>query len=148
MITRTSLPANYTPYQNLTICSNSIRSEFLILVGEIVPLLIGSGEIPKIWLQAPTDQSGRNFIPLVLDSVSAHGAVTVTSDRSTLSIFAGGTQLVHITQQSRDSAVIDVLDLRPIGFDVFGTASSLRAGGMSFTSSHFSTGSAMFSFGE
>lgn len=148
MITRTSLPETYIPYQNLNLCSNTIiGGGHLMVVGEIVPLLVGSGETPKIWLQAPTDNTGKSYVPLVVESVATYPSVTVTSDGASLSIFAGGTQVLHITQLSRDSAVIDIMDLRPIGFNVFGTATSLQAGGMKFSTSTFSGGGTMFAFG-
>lgn len=148
MITSSSLPKTYIPYQNLSLCSNSIvGGGHLIVVGEVVPLLIGSGETPKVWLQAPTDNTGKSYVPLVVESVAAHPTVTVTSDGSSLSIYAGGTQVLHIAQRSRESAVVDILDLRPIGFNVFGTASSLHAGGMKFSTSTFSGGGTIFAFG-
>lgn len=148
MITRTSLPKNYTPYQSLSLCSNTIiGGGHLIVVGEVIPLLVGCGETPKVWLQAPTDNTGKSYVPLVVESVAAHPSVTVTSDGSSLSIFAGGTQVLHIKQISKERAVIDLLDLRPIGFNVFGTASSLQAGGMKFSTSTFSGGGTIFAFG-
>jgi hypothetical protein len=148
MITRASLPNTYVPYENLSLCSNTfVGGGHLIVVGEVIPLLIGSGETPKIWLQAPADSTGKSYVPLVVASVAAHPTVTVTSDGSSLRIYTGGTQVLNITQQTTDRAVIDQLDLRPIGFNVFGNASSLQAGGMKFSQSTFSGGGTMLAFG-
>lgn len=148
MITRTTLPSTYKPYQKLTVCSNVlIGGGHLVVLGEVLPLLVGSGEGPTIWLQAPTDISGKSYVPLVTASVASHPAVAVVSSRDGLTVSIAGVPAIHAKQTSQDSAVIDLLDLRPVGLNIYGNASSLTAGGTTFSQNTFSGGGTMLAFG-
>ncbi len=149
MITRTTLPSIYKPYQNLMVCSNKlIGGGYLVVHGEVLPLLVGNGEGPIIWLQAPTDKSGKFYIPLVSASVSSHPAVEVVSNKDGLTISVSGVPVIHVKQVDKDSAVIDLLDLRPVGLNIYGNASALTAGGATFSQNTFSGGGALIAFGD
>lgn len=148
MITRTTLPSTYKPYQKLTVCSNVlIGGGHLVVLGEVLPLLVGSGDGPTIWLQAPTDKSGKSYIPIVTASVASHPAVGVVSNNDGLTVSIAGVPVIHIKQADQDSAVVDLLDLRPVGLNIFGNASSLTAGGATFSQNTFSGGGTMLAFG-
>lgn len=149
MITRDTLPEAYKPYQKLTVCSNVlIGGGHLVALGEVLPLLVGSGESPTVWLQAPTDQTGKSYVPLVLASVASHPAVTVISNRQGLTVSVGGVPVIHVAQVDSESAVIDLLDLRPIGLNIFGDGTSLTAGGASFSQNTFSGVGTLIAFGS
>ena len=148
MITRSTLPSTYRPYQTLTVCSNTlIGGGHLVLIGEVLPLLVGSGDAPTIWLQAPTDRTGTKYVPLVTASVAAHPAVAVVKNEEGLTVSIGGAPVIHIKQMDRESAVIDLIDLRPIGLNIHGDAKSLTAGGATFSSNTFSGGGTLIAFG-
>lgn len=139
MITLNQLPKSYTPYQNLTVCSNQlIGGGNLIAIGEILPLLVGSGEEnPKVWLQAPNQPNGKNYIPLVTASVATHPNIKIVTDKQSLTISIFETVIIHITQINTVSAIIDHLDLRQIGLNVYGDSNSLVAGGSTFSDNVF-----------
>lgn len=138
MITRTTLPQTYKPYKQLTVCSNVlIGGGHLVLLGEVLPLLVGSGESPMVWLQAPTDKTGQNYVSLVAASVASHPAVSVVSNREGLTVSVAGVPVIHIAQADSESAAIDLLDLRPIGLNIYGDAESLTAGGATFSHNTF-----------
>lgn len=148
MITRTNLPQAYKPYQRLIVCSNVLSGGgHLVAVGEVLPLLVGSGEGPMVWLQGPTDQTAKNYVPLVAASVALHRAVTVVRNELGLTVSIGGATVLHVTQTSSDSAVIDLVDLRPIGLNIFGSAASLNAGGAVLSHNSFSGGGTLLAFG-
>ena len=140
MITQNQLPKSYTPYQNLTVCSNTlIGGGNLIAIGEILPLLVGSGEeSPKVWLQAPNQPNGKNYIPLVTASVATHPNINIITNNQSLSISIFETIIIHITQINSESAIIDQLDLRQIGLNIYGDSNSLVAGGSTFSHNIFS----------
>lgn len=147
MITQNTLPKNYNPYQNLSVCSNLlIGGGHLVVLGEVLPLLVGQGEIPKIWMQAPTDKTGKKYVSLVVASVASHPAVNVVSNNAGLTVSVGGTPVLHVVQESQDSATIDLLDLRPIGLDIFGTKDSLHAGSSNFSHNTFMGVGALLAF--
>lgn len=147
MITRAALPPTFTAYEKLTVCSNElIGGGHIIALGEMLPLLVGCGESPMVWLQAPTDKTGKNFVPLVVASVASHPAVSVVSSVDGLSISVGGTPVLHVVQTSSTTAVIDFLDLRPVGLNISGNATALIAGGATLSRNTFSGGSTLIVF--
>jgi hypothetical protein len=138
----------YKPYQRLTVCSNLlIGGGHLVVLGEALPLLVGCGEAPMVWLQAPADQTGKTYVPLVAASVALHPAVSVVSNKEGLTVSVGGTPVIHVAQIDSESAVIDLLDLRPIGLNISGNAASLIAGGTNLSHNTFSGGGTMLAFG-
>ena len=149
MITRTELPSNYIQYQKLTVCSNLlIGGGFIIVIGNIVPILVGKGDNPLVWLQAPLDKNGKFYVPVVMASVAAHPAVSIMMDDKGLSVYVSKTLVLHIIQNEVDSATIDVLDLRPLGFDVYGDSDALKAGGMTLSRNTFHGVGTLISFGS
>lgn len=148
MITRTTLPTSYKPYQRLTVCSNLlIGGGHLVVIDEVLPLLVGCGEAPMLWLQAPADKTGKTYVPLVAASVALHPAVSVVSDKDGLTVSVGGATVIHVAQTDSESAVIDLLDLRPIGLNISGNAACLIAGGANLSHNTFSGGGTMLAFG-
>jgi hypothetical protein len=148
MITRTTLPTTYKPYQRLTICSNLlIDGGHLVVIGEVLPLLVGCGEAPMVWLQTPADKTGKTYVPLVAASVALHPAVSVISNKEGLTVYAAGTPVIHVVQTDSKSAVIDLLDLRTIGFNISGNTDSLIAGGTTISHNTFSGGGTILKFG-
>lgn len=148
MITRNSLPEGYKPYQNLNVCSNTlIGGGHLVALGDVLPVLVGRGEIPKVWMQAPLDKSGAKYVLLVADSVAVHPTVVVTGNGPSLSVSVGGIPVLHVVQTSTDSAVVSQLDLRPIGLNISGNAASLNAGGANLSRNTFSGGGTLLAFG-
>jgi len=147
MIAHTTLPKSFKPYQRLSVCGNLIiGGGHLIAIGKVLPLLIGSGEIPMIWLQAPADHTAKTYVPLVTASVASHPAVSIVNDSNGLLVSVEGTPVIHISQTDTESATIDLLDLRPIGLNIFGNVDSLNAGNATFTGSTFSGEGTLLSF--
>jgi hypothetical protein len=134
MITVDSLPAGFKPYSTLKVCSNTVQGGgHLLVVENVLPLLVGVGVQPQVWLQAPTSASRRDYVLLVEASVSRHPAVHITSEADGLVVTTAGTVVLKVKQTGPDSAEITDLDLRPVGFNVYGTERELNAGGAHFT---------------
>lgn len=148
MITRNNLPETFRPYERLVFCSNVlIGGGHLLVVGEIVPLVIGGGEQPQVWLQAPATAEAKEYVLLIEASVSKHPAVNVISGSEGLAVTVGGTRVLRVKQITEQSAEVDLLDLRPIGFNVQGNSSGLHAGGASFSRNTFNGVGALIAFG-
>jgi hypothetical protein len=149
MITRNKLPKSYKPYKRLDVCSNILLGgAYLVALGEVLPLLVGSGEAPMVWLQAPTEPNGKNYVLLVSASVSAHPAVAIVGGKEGLTVSLGTTIVLRVSQTDPDNAVIDLLDLRPIGLNIWGTASGLTAGDARLSGNTFSGGGSLIAFGN
>jgi hypothetical protein len=148
MITIDKLPAEFLPYDELTICSNRlIGGGQLLVVGDVVPLIIGRGAQPMIWLQASTGPSGKEFLLIVEASVSRHPAITVQSRSDGLTVSAGPTAVLRIASFDAKVAKVDLLDFRPIGMTIFGGADQLNVSGMTFRSSTATGTRAMIALG-
>lgn len=148
MITKDNLPSTYQPYQQLILCSNHLLGGGnLLQVGKSLPLLIGRGATPQIWLQAPADPSGHMFAPLVTASVAVHPAASVSTESGALVVYAGGKLVLRVRQISDQQAEVEEMDLRPIGFSIFGNKNSLNAGGMHMSGNTVAGGGTFLAFG-
>jgi len=100
-------------------------------VGSELPLLIGKGTKPRIWLQALV--APERFLLLVEDSVSQHPAVVVYDQDGTLHVVAGSDPVLNVRAEGADRAVVAFLDLRPFGINVHGDETSLSVGSGQFS---------------
>ncbi len=148
MITIDKLPSEFVPYDKLTVCSNQlIGGGQLLVVGQVVPLIIGRGAQPMIWLQAPTGPGGKEFLLIVEASVSKHPAITIQSRSDGLTVSAGPTPILRIASFDSESAIVDLLDFRSIGMAIFGGNDELNVSGMKFRSSTAIGSRAMIALG-
>ena len=139
MITRENLPESFRPFQTLIVCSNTIiGGGNLVSIGNVLPLLVGQGSKPLVWLQAAVDPQAQNFITIVDASISKHPAVRVIENEDGIKITAGDVVLLRVKLTAIDSGVVDKIDLRPLGINIYGDASKLIAGGATFSNSTFS----------
>ena len=124
------LPEGCIPYEELIVCSNTmIQGKVPIRIKDQYPVLIGKGEAtPLIWLTGTKD--GKEWQPLVVKNVSLNENIAVDffQDGKSLIIFSGSTIIIHAVRMSDRKAVIDSLDLRPIGFNFHGNKSGLFIG--------------------
>jgi len=148
MITTKNLPKSYTPYNTLVVCSNTLKGGgHFVAVGDILPLVVGKGDKPKIWLQALTDPKTKEFITLVDASISKHPVVRVYEDNDTLKITVSGTLVLSVKATGEDSAEIDTLDMRPLGLSLYGTKNELMVGSNTFSGNSMSGGGTLIGFG-
>jgi hypothetical protein len=148
MITKESIPTGFRAYQSITICSNEvIGGGHLFSMGDVLPLLIGVGPKPMIWLQAVAVPNSKEFITIVDASVATHPAVRVSEGGGKVTVVIGGKTVLAVEALSDQKAIISELDLRPIGLNVHGNASMLYVGGMQISRSTFAGVGTAFGFG-
>lgn len=139
MITTKNLPTNYQPYQSINFCSNSILGGgYIFAMGEVLPLLIGIGTPPRIWLQAVSTPGSQEFTTIVNDSNSMHPAVSVRAEGEKVVILVQGRTILRAESTGKQSVTVSEIDFRPIGLNVFGNSSSLSIGGMQLSHNTFS----------
>jgi hypothetical protein len=150
MITRENLPQSFQPFPTLIVCSNTIiGGGHLVSIGDVLPLIIGQGPKPLIWLQAALDPQAKNFVTVVDASISKHPAVRVIEDdKGGVKITTGNTAVLRVKPSGSDCAVVDEIDLRPLGINIHGDASTLNAGGATFSGSTFSGVRTIIAFGK
>lgn len=147
--TKDSLPKSYKPYEELTVCSNTlVGGGHIVAVSGVLPLIIGAGEKPQIWLQAINNAEKQEFISIVENSVSKHPAVDVIEISGAVTVKIQGKTILSVMSPSEDSAVVDSVDLRPLGLNMFGDASSLKVGDSSFSGNSMSGGGVLIGLGS
>ncbi|MDH0571548.1 hypothetical protein N7668_09825 [Pseudomonas fulva] len=133
MITLNNLPRGFVSYDCLEVISNKIVSGAqLFSVGQVLPLLIGKGAKPQIWLSALQAPNTNSFIELVEASISKHPWVRVEESDGRFLVKLQGATILSIRQIDADQATVDALDMRPLGFSVYGDASGLHMGNVHF----------------
>lgn len=148
MITTENIPAGYTPYQSITICSNKIiGGGHIFAIGKILPLLIGVGPKPTIWLQAIDAPNSKNFVTIVDASIATHSAVRVSESGNKIKVVVAGKTVLAVEAISPKNALVTELDLRPLGLNVHGNSSMLFVGGMQISRSTFDGVGTAFGFG-
>lgn len=148
MIGQRKKPSGYKPYERVNFCSNLLigGGDLIVAKGE-TPLLIGVGDTPLVWLKAPTDASGNNYVNLVEASVAKHPLIGIFSDHSGLTVSVSGMKVLHVYQLNPYEAVVDFVDLRSIGYEVQGDSTQLSAGGMRLSGNTMQNAGAMLSLG-
>lgn len=149
MITRENLPTSYNPYETLVICSNSmLGGGHIVSVGDVLPLVIGKGEKPQIWVQAISDPETKEFVSIIEASVSKHPAVEILEKDGSIEVTIQDNKILIVRAESDNKAVVSHLDLRPIGLNLVGNASSLSVGGSTFSGNSMSGGGVLIGFGS
>lgn len=146
MITLQNLPEKYISLESLTICSNKmIGGGFPFAVGGQLPLIIGSGKEPMVWMQAVTDSHAKTLLLIVDENISTVKEINVTKPESgVIEIYLEGKiKLLRVKKMGNKSATISDLDLRPLGLNIFGNEKGLNVGGSSFSKNTFQ-GSGVF----
>lgn len=136
-----NLPKEYTPYHSLDICSN-IATNYQIPIGanNFAPLLVGKGEEPLIWVAISNPKNTEEWKYLVSMNKSLHPNIKVEVDKEKCSVCikAGNDTLLLVTSKNKDSARIELLDLRAIGLNIVGDSKALRIGGNTMSGNMFS----------
>ena len=116
-------------------------------MGKVLPLLIGVGATPRIWLQAVSAPGSKEFTTVVDDSKSTHPAVSVTTEGNKVVVSVRGRTVITAESNSEQSVTVNELDFRPIGLNVFGNSSSLSLGGTQLSNNTFSGVGVAFGLG-
>jgi hypothetical protein len=146
--TRNNLPSSYQPYEKLTICSNSlIGGGHLVELAGALPLIIGYGEKPQVWLQAFSNPEKMEFVSVVENSVSKFPAVEVKEIDGSIIITIQGKQVLKVRNISNSEAVVENMDLRPIGLNLYGDANNMNMPNGSFSGNSMSGGGVLLGLG-
>ncbi|MEK6725714.1 MAG: hypothetical protein AABY54_04075 [Deltaproteobacteria bacterium] len=149
MITINNLPKSYIPYDTLVVCSNTlIGGVNVVAIGEVLPLLIGKGDKPRIWLQAIAKPDSSDFVTIVEESISTHPAVKIYEENNVIKVEASGTLVLTVKLTGENSAEVEILDFRPLGLNMHGTKGSLTVGGSTFSQNTMSGGKVFIGFGK
>ncbi len=131
----------YKPYETIVFCNNTFNNiTYLIDDNGVFPLLIGKGEFPRIWLYT---RNNNNPIALVRDNISISAQVKVNiyqeERRMTIELFDMKDKYLNILEIVLKEGIPNLkrLDMRPIGYNIYGDSESLNIGNSKFANNVF-----------
>lgn len=158
------LPAGYIPFEVLDLCSNQLENVPIILeIGTHVPLLVGRGEYPMVWLTLPrltaipvpiTDVEWIDAVvgDRVADGLSEPLKSLLRLERRptpvpTVEVWSGASPVLRVRREDQQVGKIDFIDLRSLGLAITGSSNDLSIGGNHMTRNHFSNMRVMMKIG-
>lgn len=143
------LPESYIPTEHVVLCGNEISNyRYLISDSGFIPILIGQGEIPRIWLFAKTPK--KEIVTLIDDSVSNLDQIKVdifnTNKRIEIKDIQNG--VVILTLDYKVTLIVNELDLRPLGYNIHGDSSKLVVGNSNISGNTFNGVNTIIGFGD
>ncbi|MCE7530809.1 hypothetical protein [Acinetobacter nosocomialis] len=131
-----NLPKTYKPYKDLTLCSNKMINNGLVITAHNkIILLIGKGETPQIWLNIPKDDGE---IQLITASVPNHKNFRVLDGNGILTVYLQKEKILEMNYAKAEAEVI-FLDFTIIGLNIKGNQDKLEVGKSEFSNNNIAT---------
>lgn len=136
--TKINYPQNIQKLDELTICSNTINGGGdLIQIQDYIPLIIGSGIVPVIWLNIKIDEK---IIQLVSANRSYNRQLDIKENffNKSIKISVNNTIILFAKMENELTCIVDKIDFRPIGLNIFGDANKLDIAGNTLSRNNIS----------
>lgn len=144
-----SLPSNYKAPVKIEIGTNNLENVNLLLsFNGFVPLLIGDGENPRIWLNIPSNKEGTEWYPLIKDNFSTNSKVIVIEKGNSVKVTTPDGIVIECVKKNNGTIEVKRLNLRPFGLDVEADSKMLKVMNQTFTSSGFKNLGTMIAVGN
>lgn len=115
------------------ICSLTIyKYKVLFRINHLIPLLIGSGSDPSIWINTTKNIESDSIEKCIENNKILHQGFSIIREDNII-IKAEKYTVLTITETNQRHITISQIDFRPIGINLYGDESGLTFGG-----SHFS----------
>ena len=138
MENKNKLPENYKPLDELNICSNKLLGGAKLLgIDDFAPILIGDGIIPSIWIFGKNQSN--EWVELIKESVSMHPAIQIINDKNNREIVIGIQNSIVLKGKMTSNKICEVntIDLRQIGFEIYGKEKEFNIANSSFSGNTF-----------
>jgi hypothetical protein len=134
-----SLPPQYIPFQKVRLGSNLLENVIAVFsINGFIPLLVGDGENPKVWLSIPTNKEGTDWYPLIKENFSSNSEVTVEVLKRRVVVKTPQGTVIHVMTNTESSVLIFLkLDLRPFGLNVYADEGALHVMGNKLAKNEF-----------
>ena len=138
----TELPKDYEPFRTLIVCSNVlVGGQYILTVGTFPVLLIGKGVFPLVWCSIPVNEDRSKWVYVIERNSPTRDALRIEfadENREIIICLSDTQEILRVRKIDEKQAEVDALDLRPLGFDVYGDKHQLRVGRAVFKYSTFS----------
>lgn len=113
-------PDAFQPFSKVSLGDNTfINSQALVTIGGYAPLLIGQGDVPRVWLSVPPAQPGGEWMALIADNSSGLPDLTVSVQKRLITVTKDKVALFTVVINEAGGLSFYKLDLRPLGLKVF-----------------------------
>lgn len=144
-----SLPTGYKQPDRLIIASNKLNNVKAILeVNGFLPVLIGDGDRPRVWLYIPANKEGTEWYPLIKDNFSTNPKVLVMESENSVTVATPHGNVLECTKEKDGLINVRKLDLRPFGLDFVAEGESIKFMGSTFANNTFTNVGVMFGVGN
>ncbi|EHO14689.1 hypothetical protein [Myroides odoratimimus] len=131
-------PTNFEKLKLLNICSNKIYGGGnLIKIDDYIPLIIGNGFVPKIWLYLKTETGVINIVE-ENHSNNNNVKILIKENIKEVKIEIKGLTILIAKLYEDDKCLITFLDLKPIGINIFGNDNELSVADSIYSNNTFS----------
>lgn len=124
-----NIPNKFKAYPVIKICSNTFKN-MLALVDDngIYPLMVGKDETPRIWIYTKNEKNEK--IAIVKDNIAILPTIKVNIylNEKVIKIFTLRNDKVLEINYKEEIPIINNLDLRPIGYNIYGNKDELYIG--------------------
>ncbi|MEQ3694238.1 MAG: hypothetical protein ABNH16_04880 [Thalassolituus sp.] len=143
------LPTNYRAPKKLTIGTNTLESvNILLSFNGFVPLLIGDGKKPRVWINIPTNKDGTEWYPLVKDNFSTNENVIVIESESSVKVNTPDGIVIECSKLSDGTINVERLNLKPFGLNVVSDQKQLTVMNQVLTGNGFKNVGTMIGIGN
>ena len=113
-------PDDFQPFSKVKIGTNIFsNTQALVTLGGFAPLLIGQGDVPRVWLSVPPAQPGGDWLALVADNASSLPDLTVSIHTRMITVAKDKAVLFNFVITEEGGLHFYKFDLRPLGLNIF-----------------------------
>lgn len=143
-----NLPSNYHVPSRLALGTNVLEGVKLIVsFNGYVPILIGDGDNPRVWLNIPANRDGTEWYPLVKDNFPASKKVSILESEGSVQITIPDGVVLKCQKKNNGTIDVSYLNLEPFGLNVIADKEKLVVMGNTFTGNVFKNVGTMVSIG-
>jgi len=133
-----NLPTQYIPFGRVRLGSNTLESVVAVFsINGFIPLLVGDGPNPKVWLSIPSNKDGTDWYPLIKENFSSHPEVTVEFTKKRVTVRTPQGTAINVLKNAENGLVFLKLDLRPFGLNVYADEGALHVMGNRLAKNEF-----------
>lgn len=144
-----ALPPSYTPPKKMSIGTNTLENvNVLLSFNGYVPILIGDGEKPHVWINIPMNKEGTEWYPLIKNNFSTNPKVLVITSKKSVKVTTPDGVVLECSKLEDGSIIVSHLNLRPFGLNVISDTNQLKIMNQTFTTSGFKNVGIMFAVGS
>lgn len=133
-----NLPQQYQPFERVRLGSNTLENVIAVFsINGFIPLLVGDGESPKVWLSIPANREGTDWYPLIKENFSSNPEVTVEVAKKRVTVRTPQGTVINVVKNNENSLVFFKLDLRPFGLNVYADEGALHVMGNKLAKNEF-----------